>query len=426
MELIFLTQTYPRFATDTAGPFIRELARALVRGGDRVRLLAPHAAGVREAWDDDGVEVRTFRYAPERLEVLGYGRSLAADQHVRWAAAAAAPAYLLGARRALARALRERPADLVQAHWLVPNAVAAAGTARESGAAFAVGIHGSDVFLAERRAARPLVRRALAAADVLTGCSPELVERASALGLGAGRAHVIPYGVDVETFAPHPARRAEWRSRLGIPPDAPLLLAVGRMATKKGFHLLVHELPALLAELPETHVVLAGGGDLLEPLRRAAAPLAGRVHFPGTVYRDALPDLYRAADVFVLPAIHDEQGNVDGLPNVVLEAMASGLPVVASGISGIPLAVRDGIEGVLVAERDGAALRGALLALLRDGARARALGAAARARAVAELTWDAVAARHRAAYEEGIGRRAAAVGAGTASVRGGAGRAPTA
>ena len=408
MELVFLTQTYPRFPADTAGPFVRELARALVRGGDRVRVLLPHAAGVREAWDDDGVEVRSFRYAPERLEVLGYGRSLAADEHVRGAAAAAAPAYLLGARRAVARALRERRADLVQAHWLVPNAPAAAGAARRAGAAFAVGIHGSDVFLAERWSVRSLARRALARTDVLTGCSPELVERAAALGLPPGRAHVIPYGVDVEAFAPDPSRRAIWRERLGVPAGAPLLLAVGRMATKKGFHVLVPELASLLSELPGAHVVLAGGGDLLEPLRRAAAPLAGRVHFPGTVYRDTLPDLYRAADLFVLPAVHDEQGNVDGLPNVVLEAMASGLAVVASGISGIPLAVRDGVEGLLVPEGDGAALRAALLALLRDGGRARALGAAARERAMAELTWESVAARYRVAYEEGIARRAGA------------------
>jgi phosphatidylinositol alpha-1,6-mannosyltransferase len=319
----------------------------------------------------------------------------------------------------VARALRQRPADLVQAHWLVPNAPAAAAPARAAGAAFAVGVHGSDVFLAERRGARALARRALARTDVLTGCSPELVARASALGLPAGRAHVIPYGVDVLTFAPDRARGAAWRERLGVPPEAPLLLAVGRMATKKGFHVLVPELPALLAEVPEAHVVFAGGGDLLESLRTAAAPFAGRVHFPGTVYRDTLPDLYRAADVFVLPAVHDEQGNVDGLPNVVLEAMASGLPVVASGISGIPLAVRDGIEGLLVAERDGAALRAALLALLRDPQRARGLGAAARARAAAELTWEAVAGRYRAAYDEALTRRAARVaGVARAAARG--------
>jgi glycosyltransferase involved in cell wall biosynthesis len=293
----------------------------------------------------------------------------------------------------------------LQAHWLLPNGPLARGAAART--AFGVGIHGSDVFLAERRAARGTVRRTLADCDFLTGCSPELVERVCALGFPTERARVIPYGVDVATYRPDPARRALWRQRLGVPEEAPLLLGLGRMATKKGFQVLLPELPALLAALPALHVVLAGDGDLLPRFRSEAAPLAGRVHFPGAVRRDTLPDLFRAADAFVLPAVHDPRGNVDGLPNVVLEAMASALPVVATAVSGIPLAVRDGIEGVLVPEGDGRALREALAALLADRPRARRLGEAGRRRAVDELTWAAVADRYRAAYAEGIERRRA-------------------
>jgi len=295
--------------------------------------------------------------------------------------------------------------DLVQAHWLLPNGPLARGLAARI--AFGVGIHGSDVFLAERRAARGVVRRTLAACDFLTGCSPELVERVCALGFPTAEARVIPYGVDAQTYRPDPARRTEWRQRLGIPLDAPLLLGLGRMATKKGFQVLLPELPALLTAVPDLHVVLAGAGDLLARFRAQTAPLASRVHFPGAVLRDTLPDLFRAADAFVLPAVHDPRGNVDGLPNVVLEAMASALPVVATAVSGIPLAVRDGVEGVLVPEGNGRALREALVALFADRDRARRMGEAGRQRAVDELGWDAVAGRYRAAYAEGLARRAA-------------------
>ena len=103
-----------------------------------------------------------------------------------------------------------------------------------------------------------------------------------------------------------------------------MLLGVGRMATKKGFHLLIEALPALFSALPEAHLVLAGGGDRLDEFRRGASVFAGRVHFPGAVLHDTLPDLYRAADLFVLPAVHDAKGNVDGLPNVILEASSPG------------------------------------------------------------------------------------------------------
>jgi glycosyltransferase involved in cell wall biosynthesis len=400
LDLLFLTQTYPRFAGDTAGPFIRDLALGLARGGDRVTVLAPHAEDVAAAWEEGGVEVATFRYAPESWEVLGYGRTLEADERVKGRAALAAPLYALALRQEVRRQLRRRRFDLVHAHWIVPNGVIAAGAC--GAVPLAIGLHGSDVFLAEKTGVRRLARWSLGRARLLTGCSPELVERVRALGGGEGfpegRSRVIPYGVDTNAFSPALDRRAIWRGKLGIPAEAPLILGVGRMATKKGFQILLEALPLLLQSHPEAHVVLAGGGDLLERFAAVAAAWPGRVHLPGSVLRDTLPDLYRAADLFVLPAVHDSKGNVDGLPNVILEAMASGLPVVASGISGIPLAVEDGGTGLLVPEREPRPLLDALLRLLSDRELARAMGERGRRKAESELTWDAVAARYREGY----------------------------
>jgi glycosyltransferase involved in cell wall biosynthesis len=387
-----------------------------VRLGARVKVLTPHARGLAPRWSTAGVEVETFRYAPDAAEVIGYGRSLEADEAPRLRAAAAAPLYLAAAWWAVRRQLRAGGWDWIHAHWIVPNALAVGGLAGLGGARLAIGLHGSDVFLAERRSLRPLARRVLGRASLLTGCSPELVDRVVAVGAGAlpeERSRVIPYGVDGAVFHPGADDWArDWRRELGIGDDDLLLLGVGRMASKKGFQVLVEVLPELLAAHPRLHVVLAGGGDLQARLVARTAELSVhselparseprvRVHFPGSVDRDRLPALYRAADLFVLPAVHDRRGNVDGLPNVILEAMASGLPVVATSISGIPLAVRDGVHGRLVPEGDGPSLRAALSELLDDaGARAR-MGAAARTRAVTELTWDRVAALYAGAYRE--------------------------
>ncbi len=388
---------------DTAGPFIRDLARGLVRLGDRVTVLAPHARGIPARWEDQGVETVTFRYAPERWELLGYGRSLEADEKVKGGAALVTPFYALGMRRAMRRQLRAQRFDLVHAHWIVPNGlIAASGIGGVDSTPLAIGLHGSDVFLAEKPGVRKAAAWALGRSRLLTGCSPELVERVRALGAPAPypeeRSRVIPYGVDVHTYAPDPGRRAIWRERLGVPAGAPLLLSVGRMATKKGFHILMEALPELLASVPEAHVVVAGGGDLLPRFQEEAKRFPGRLHLPGPVLRDTLPDLYRAADVFVLPAVHDSKGNVDGLPNVILEAMASGLPVVASGISGIPLAVEPEVTGLLVPEKDPAALTAALRRLLTNPEMARAMGERGRRKAETALTWDAVAARYREGY----------------------------
>ena len=185
-----------------------------------------------------------------------------------------------------------------------------------------------------------------------------------------------------------------------------MLLGVGRMATKKGFHLLLDALAGLFSAFPEAHVVIAGGGDRLEEFRRRAAGFAGRVHFPGGVLHDTLPDLYRAADLFVLPAVHDAKGNVDGLPNVILEAMASGLPVVGSRVSGLPTAISEGVNGWLVEEGNSADLGRALLEALSNRDGSKRFGAEARRRAQREFSWESVAARYRQTYLAARDRRA--------------------
>ncbi len=367
-----------------------------MRGGDRVKVLTPSGPQVPDRWHEQGVEVASFRYAPRRFETLGYGRSLHADERLRASAGVVAPLYLLAARRALARELATGTWDLLHAHWIIPNGLAAAAVARRI--PLVVGLHGSDVFMAEKAPMRRLTASVLRRTRRLTACSPELARRIEALGFDGARSHVIPYGVDIELFRPDPQRRVAERRRLGIPEHAPVVLGVGRMATKKGFHLLVGALAELFAAAPEARIILAGGGDRLEELRHQASRWGDRVSFAGAVLHDTLPDLYRAADLFVLPAVHDAKGNVDGLPNVILEAMASGLPVVASAISGIPLAVSPGVHGLLVEEGDGPALARAIAALVNDPQRRASMGVAARRRAEADLTWDAVAARYREAY----------------------------
>ena len=143
-----------------------------------------------------------------------------------------------------------------------------------------------------------------------------------------------------------------------------------------------------------------GSGELLTSLKKQAqdAGIADKVAFLGSKAQPDIVALLREADLFVLPSKEAKSGDRDGLPNVILEAMASGLPVVASGISGIPLAVEDGRTGLLVPEKEPEALLGALRSLLSDRATARRMGERGRSRAASELTWDAVAARYREGY----------------------------
>lgn len=419
LRIAMLTTSYPLFPGDTTAPFIEELAAHVAAEGHTVDVALPDHPRLRRGARERGVGLHPFRYAPglRPLQVWGYAASLAGDVGLRRAAYAAAPLALAASAAATARLVRRCRPDLVVAHWVIPNGPPAMLAARLGGVPLVVSLHGSDLFLAER--ARPIGGRArgvFRAAAAVTACSPDLAERAMRLGALPAATLTIPYGVDHERFRPaDPAARGATRRELGLRPDERLVLAGGRLVHKKGLDVAIAAFAteAVRAAGP-ARLVLFGYGDLLEALRAQAARLglADRVLFTGRVERDRVPALYSAADSFLLPSVHDHAGNVDGLPNTLIEAMATGLPIVASDVVGVPTVIDHGIEGLLVPEGDAAALGAALGGLLADPARAAALGRAARARVERELTWPQIARRFIAVYREAVARHARLGGGG--------------
>ena len=287
-------------------------------------------------------------------------------------------------------------------HWVVPGGVIAA--AARPALPLVVSLHGSDVFVAERTGlARTMARGVFDRAGFVTACSDDLGRRAVALGAAADRLEVVPYGVDVTRFKPAPGARDAARARLGIPPGAALLFAAGRLVRKKGFEYLIDALP-MIDSLPPAHLAIAGGGDLAAELRARAmtAGVADRVHFLGDLAQDEVGGWFAAADVAVAPSVRDDSGNVDGLPNTVLEALASGTALVTTAAGGIATVVEDGRTGLIVPERNAGALAVAVAALIRDPRRGAALGQAGRALVQDRFGWEKAAARFEAAYDRAL------------------------
>jgi D-inositol-3-phosphate glycosyltransferase len=219
--------------------------------------------------------------------------------------------------------------------------------------------------------------RLIAAVDRVVAATPlERADLAWHYGADVGRIRVIPCGVDVERFRPGP--QAEARARLGLEAER-VLLFVGRLAPIKGLEILLGALGRLRAEpkAPARLRLLIVGGDRLERwsddgdrLRRLAAQLgvADWVQFRGPQPQDTLLDYYRAADLCLMPSRHESFGMV------ALEAMACGVPVIASRVGGLATTVQDGLTGLLVPGGDETALAAAIGALLADGPRRRVLG----------------------------------------------------
>lgn len=334
MRVLMLTSSYPKFPGDITAPFIESIALAVAARGHQVDVVLPHHPALRRGAEEP-VRFFPYRYAPsDAWSLWGYAQSLEADVRVRRGMYLLAPFVALALRSRLSERLLAEHYDVVHAHWVVPNAALVTDMVRGHRAAFVVSLHGSDVFVSERlRPARILAQRAFAAAGAITACSGDLRRRALLLGASAERTRTVPYGVDIAAFAPDPARHgAGIRASLGVTEDAFLVLAFGRLVEKKGFRYLI-EAAALIGGV---RVVIAGEGDLRVQLEAQSRDAGAPVTFCGALPREAMAAALATADVAVVPSVVDRAGNVDGLPNALLEALAAGRPIVASRVAGIP------------------------------------------------------------------------------------------
>ena len=393
-----VTTSYPRFPGDSVGTFMEPIAKGVAARGHVVHVVAPWHPLVTREGSEDGVHFHFYKYAPHpSLNVFGYAAAMKADVSVRGQAFIAAPLALAAGWRTARKIARRHNATVMHGHWVIPGGVTAAAAA--GGRPVVISLHGSDMYVAERlMPARVAARAAFRKAAYVTACSADLARRAIALGADADRMAVIPYGVDAERFQPNQAARSRLRAELGIPAGAALVAAAGRLVRKKGFEHLIDAIPSVCAPIV---VAIAGEGSLREELRTRAASLgiAERVRFLGDRSQDAVAALFAAADVVVAPSVRDESGNVDGLPNVVMEALASGTPLITTTAGGIAAVVEHEATALIVPEKDAAAIARELDRALSDAALRQRLGSAARKLAQSRFGWDQTAAAFEAAYD---------------------------
>lgn len=394
--VVMVTTSYPRFPGDSVGTFMDPIAKSVAARGHEVHVVAPWHPLVRRAAVEEGVYFHFYRYAPLRtLNVFGYAAAMRADVTLRGAAYVAAPLALAAGWRQARAIARQSRATVMHAHWVVPGGVTAALAAPAR--PLVISLHGSDVYVAERlAAARAAARFAFRRAGCVTACSADLGNRAVALGADPSRLEVVPYGVDVARFRPDADIRAARRRDLQVQERATLVVSAGRLVRKKGFEYLIDA----LARAPGLTLALAGEGTLAGELRERArtAAVADRVIFLGNRTQDEIAEYLAAADIIVVPSVRDDRGNVDGLPNVVLEALASGAPLVTTTAGGIGAVVEHGRTAYVVPERDSAAIAAALTHLAAHPAEGTALAAAARRLVETEFGWGRAAARFEAAY----------------------------
>ncbi|MBA3469939.1 MAG: glycosyltransferase family 4 protein [Herpetosiphonaceae bacterium] len=405
MRILMIASSFPKYPGEMTAPFIEEIAAAVAERGHEVHMLLPDHPELRRGALERGIHLHRYAYAPHpRLSVWGYAGALDNDVRMRHAALLVAPLAVAAGWAALRRLTAMMPFAIIHAHWAIPNGLPALLVARERGIPLVVSTHGSDISVAERSLPTALAARSVMRyATAITAPSSDLTTRAAALGGPPERMLVLPYCVDAVAFRPDLAARAQFRAAHGLSDGHQLLFSVGRMVEKKGFIYLVRAFAQIVRDHPNARLMIAGYGGGQAALEAEAARLGVREQliFPGAIGHNDINAALNAADVFVLPSVRDRSGNVDGLPNTLLEAMGAGRPIVASRIAGVPAVVTTGEHGLLVPPAEPAALAAAISRMLSDPGLAAHCAATARQRVERELTWAKYAERLEQVYVAG-------------------------
>lgn len=255
----------------------------------------------------------------------------------------------------------------LHAHFACIPAAIAELTKRLSGISYSISAHAKDIYLSEPRS---LARR-LAGATFTVTCTEHNREYLASLAPAGARVYRMYHGIDARQFSPSASQSAA----------TPVLLSVGRLREKKGLDVLVEACARLRDTGRDFQCRIIGYGPEEQRLREQVerAGLSDRVRLLGKLTRDEVIEHYRQATAFVLPCRVLADGDRDGIPNVLLEAMAMELPVVSTSVSGIPEAVAHERNGLLVPPGDAAAIAAAVQRILDDPLLAGGLGRAGRA-----------------------------------------------
>lgn len=367
MRILLLNSEYPPIGGG-AGNASANLAGCLAKMGHEVTVLTSRFGNLPHREEKGNLTVIRIPSLRRRQD-----RSGALEQAV----------FIVSASFFSLRLIPQTKPDVTLAFFGVPSGVVALLLKLMQGIPYVVSLRGGDVpgfrpydFGVYHKLIAPLLRLVWRNASAITANSSGLRELALAFD-SRYTIHVIPNGVDLEFY------KTETRND-----KAAHLLSVGRVVHQKGFDLAMHALSGLKDLEWEWHV--AGDGPQMSFLTSLASDLgiADRVHFLGWQSRTQLSEQYRWANLFLFPSRHE------GMPNAVLEAMASGLPVIASRIAGNEELVMDGVTGLLVPAESIAALRGALQNMISDAPLRARMGQASRERVERYFSWENVARQY--------------------------------
>lgn len=349
-KLLVTASTFPRWEGDTEPRFVLDLSEALTEYFE-VTVLAPAAPGAKERETMNGVHVIRYHYFPiHKWETLCYPGAIVPRIKEKKIRVLLVPFLFLSLYFHLLKMLPNY--DVVHAHWIIPQGIVQSFFKKP----YIVTGHGGDVTSLNKGIFKTLKIRCLKQAQHITVVSKHLENEVRKL-YDTENIDVISMGCKTENFG----------KQFAVPNyfgqgNQKVVLFVGRLAEKKGVTYLIEAMKQVDAKL-----VIVGDGPLRESLEVQAKEQGDKITFLGAKTHDELKTIYASADLFVAPSVTAKDGDQEGIPTAIMEAMASGLPVVASDSGGISELIKNGENGILVPEKDIPSLARIINEMISDG-----------------------------------------------------------
>lgn len=331
MKVAILTHTFPRFPSDTAAPFMGNLADSLSKLVN-LYILTPFDKKLKIK-KQKNYRVVPFKYFfLESAHVLGYSRTLQDDKKIKWNILILSPLYFLMGFIALLKLVKKEKIKIISAHWIIPNGFIAYLVWLFKKIPYTVTIPGSDIYLSSKNwLFKQMTKLAAENANLIISDNSRYLDQLSKLRIKPKKTLVINYGVKTDKFKIL-KKDNKLLDKYRIDKNDLIILAVGRLVQKKGFIYLIKSIPEISKKLKNLKLIIVGDGDqrdtFIEESKRLK--IEDKVIFAGTIDYQSLPNYYNLADIFVMPSIMDDEGNIDASPVALMEAMLTGLMVVTT------------------------------------------------------------------------------------------------
>ena len=391
IRVLVLTTTFPRWRDDSTASFVFDLSKQLDKEGVEIIVLAPHHLGAKLMEEMDGIKVYRFPYFwPSRYERLCYGGGIPPNFRRSLLAKIQVPFLFISELFYALKLIKKEGIDLIHAHWIIPSGLVGLICKRIFGIPLIVSSHGSDINRVGNRFIGVVFKHILKNADWVIAVSTALRDKLINLGAQRSKVKVMPCGIELDNFLVDIKKGNDLR-----------ILAIGRLIEDKGFHNLIEAMSYVVKEIPDVTLTIVGDGPFREELIRLSKDLSlqDKIAFKGGKPHSEIPRYIQESDLFVLPSMSE------GLPLVILEAMACGKAVVATDVGGIPDVIINGETGVLVKKNNPRDLSEAIVCLLSDNKKRMELGEKAREKIQDTLSLENTTKETIKLYESSMKKR---------------------